>query len=97
MDGNSCSRLSEVTLVGTAKWLPSLARTVQGNRRKQLARIRAFLKLETARSYVCSKSGKKKCVSSSISFARLVSTFGELFVKFPTKRFSHIMRLVERI
>ena len=53
-------QVAEVTLVGTAPWIGKLGRTLSSRRRNELRRIKSFLKLEVARSYVCKRTGKRK-------------------------------------
>lgn len=50
-----------VTLVGNAPWLRRLSRQLTSARRKQLKRVRTFLKLQTTRNYTCNRTGRAKC------------------------------------
>lgn len=63
---------SEVTLCGNAPWLRGLARRLSSARRKQLMKIRRFLKLKTTKQYVCQRTGAKRCVrTSSLNFLNM--------------------------
>lgn len=54
------STVKPVVLVGTAPWLSKLERKTTPVRRRQLKRIKEFLKIETVRVYIDHK-GKKRC------------------------------------
>ena len=58
---------SQVTLVGNAPWLKRLSRQLTSARRKQLSRVRSFLKLQTTRNYTCPRTGRAKCALPSVS------------------------------
>ena len=60
--------LDQVILVGTVPWLHDLCTRLSANRRQQLRFVRSFLKLETTTRYVCSTTGKTKCVRNLLVF-----------------------------
>ena len=59
---------AEVTFVGTWPLLDKLAIWPCKERKRQLTRIRQFLKLRTCKTYY-DREGRKRCVGASLPFA----------------------------
>ena len=57
---------SEVRIVGNAPWLGKLQRTLNAERRRELTRIKKFLKIKTTKVYQCRTTGRTKCAGVPI-------------------------------